>query len=136
MKTTFLLASALALVLAGGAARAQAPTAPPTKEASPAKRAPENTAKRAGVTPAADKGETSGDGHGKHGGMGMGHAGMMMGGGMEDSCPMMAAHDATMRVTNTPTGVTITMTAPTAEGVAKLQKMAEGMQAKHDAHGK
>jgi hypothetical protein len=143
MKTTVLLASALVLSLGGSPASAQAPTTPstpaPAKEAAPPKRAADGPGKRPTVTPAGDK-DVSAGAHHKHGGtgMGMGHhpGGMMMGGGMEDGCAMMAAQGTTMKVTNTPTGVTITMTAQTPEAVAKLQKMAENMRTRHEAHAK
>ena len=113
MKKRFVLASALALALplAGLVARAETPAKPAAKEA-----------------PAVDP-------HAKHDGKGH-QGGMMMGEGMGDGCPMMAAHDGTMKVTNQPNGVTITWTAQTPEAVAKLQKMAETMQTKHAAHAK
>jgi hypothetical protein len=145
MKRMFLITSiVIGAALAAGVSTAQ--TQPPPAAQPPAASKDAKAAPAAGM----DHGKM---GHGDHGketrgktmpggmtgqGPGKGGKGMMMGGGMMgmggDMCPMVIDAATKVQVKNLPKGVTITFTNDDAAVVAKLQKMAETIRLKQEAH--
>ena len=137
MNRSIILSSMLALAFAGSVAVGHAQTATPPP--APAKTVPaDKGATKAPPAPAKPTEPTRArmhEGHGaKGGGKGMmGGQGMMGGHGMMGDCPMMAGADTKVEVKNLPKGVSVTYTSEDADAVARLQKMAETMQKKHEA---